>query len=150
MGWFEPTVNVAIRPEADGTATLVVDLREEGQPAILGDIDVQGLVRNSREQVLACLGLKAGQPLNAVIEADIARKLAETHCFVTSKVEVIPPPFGDGPCKLVVTVTESLSVPRLGEPLTPLQQRMVGTFLLKNGWSDHLYCAFCQMGCIRD
>jgi hypothetical protein len=123
IGWFDPTLDVSFRPEEDGTATLVIDIADDGHAAVLGDIEVQGLVRNSSEQVIEYLGLQRGQPLSAAVEAEIRQKLVAANRFVKSGVEVVPPPFGDGPCKLIVTVKEAKTPPLLGEELTPLQQR---------------------------
>jgi hypothetical protein len=124
IGWFEPTLDVAFRPEADGTTTLVVDIADEGVPAVIGEIEILGLVRNSRERLIEHLGLAAGQPLTAAVEADLRRQLVACNRFLKSSVEVVPPPFGgNAPCKLILSVTESPYVPVIGEELTTLQQR---------------------------
>lgn len=121
-GYLDASVRVSIRPEADGTATLVVDILNEGSRAVLGEVQVRGTTNHSREGLMQFLGLEAGMLLDCDLQDAVKAKLRESGRFLQHDVEVLTPPFSNGPSQLLLTVYDIPGLPPLPEELPPLQQ----------------------------
>ena len=122
QGYSDPVVSTSVEPAEDGTATLVISIRDEGPRIVLGEIEVTGNERNSTEDILDHLQLKPGQPFDAMQQARLHWQLKQTARFLKHDVQLISPPFGEGPSRLKLTLVEAPRVPTLKEAFTPEQQ----------------------------
>ena len=122
QGYSDPVVTASVEPAEDGTAKLVITIRDEGPRIVLGEIEVTGNERNSTEDVLEYLQLKVGQPFDAIRQARLHWQLKQAARFLKHDVQLISPPFGEGPSRLKLTLVEAPRVPTLKEAFTPEQQ----------------------------
>lgn len=122
QGFSDPVIAVSVEAAEDGTATLVIAIRDEGPRIVLGEIEVTGHERNSTEDILEFLQLKLGQPFDALQQARLHWWLKQAARFLKHDVQLISPPFGEGPSRLKLTLVEAPRVPTLKEPFTPEQQ----------------------------
>ncbi len=115
LGYFDARFAVSTRPESDGTATLVVDIQDEGPRAVLGEIEVVGAQKNSADDVIRYLDLPAGTVLDSETKSKIEQKLSDAARFLKHEVEIITPPFGNGASILRVRLVEYPKAPALSE-----------------------------------
>ena len=125
MGYLDATLTAAIELEDDSTATLVITVRDEGPRMVLGEIEVTGNRRNATADIIESLQLQPGMPFDAMQHARLHWQLKQTHRFLKHDVEVISPPFGDGPSRLKLTLVEAPGIPTLKESFTPEQQVVI-------------------------
>lgn len=125
LGYFDATFNVAARPDADGSATLVISIRDEGPRATLGEFEIVGNQKNTVEDVIRFLDVPLGTILDADLKARLEHKLSESARFVRHDLEIITPPFGNASAILRVKLLEYADAPPLFEPLTPSETAMV-------------------------
>ena len=116
---------VDVVPRANETASLVVNIEDEGTPVVLGKLLVKGLERHSKEQLMSFLGLKPGMPLDAQVYQDVHAKLRNSCRFWHYMLLVRLPPLKpdrysplSAKVDLGITLVEYDRVPLLGEPLT--------------------------------
>lgn len=112
-----------------GCSDLHVKLRHVGAPSTIKEINVQGLHRDSREQLLEYLQIAPGQPFNAALLDRIHAKLADSCRYWSHHVEVHCGPKPDGryvPADESVTLDLALEefspVPPLHEPLSEIDE----------------------------
>ena len=122
MGYLDATLTAAIELEDDSTATLVITVRDEGPRMVLGEIEVTGNTRNATADIIEFLQLQPGMPFDAMRHARLHWQLKQANRFLKHDVEVISPPFGDGPSRLKLTLVEAPGIPTLKESFTPEQQ----------------------------
>lgn len=122
MGYLDATLTAAIELEDDSTATLVITVRDEGPRMVLGEIEVTGNRRNATADIIESLQLQPGMPFDAMRHARLHWQLKQANRFLKHDVEVISPPFGDGPSRLKLTLVEAPGIPTLKESFTPEQQ----------------------------
>jgi hypothetical protein len=69
LGWYGARFATALAPDrATYAADLVVTIEDEGRPVTLREIEVAGLKRNSRKEVLNYVGLEPGMRLTEDLE----------------------------------------------------------------------------------
>ncbi|MDP1795874.1 MAG: hypothetical protein Q8K78_00250, partial [Planctomycetaceae bacterium] len=124
-GYLEPTLSTAVERQTDGTTTLVVSIEDEGPRSVLGTIEIHGPRINTPESLEEFLGVKTGDLVDIDTASRLEWQLKESARFYDAKVELTPPPFGDGPCRLDVTVFEIPGLPAIDEPFTELQEAAV-------------------------
>ena len=122
QGYSDPVVATSVEAADDGTATLVISIRDEGPRIVLGEIEVTGNERNSTEDILEYLQLKLGQPFDALQQARLHWQLKHAARFLKHDVQLSSPPFSDGPSRLTLTLVEAPRVPTLKDAFTPEQQ----------------------------
>lgn len=125
LGYFDATFDVTVRPEADGSAVLVISIRDEGPRATLGEIQIIGNQQNTVDDLIRFLDVPIGTILDAELKAQLEHKLSESARFVRHELDIITPPFGDAPAILRVKLLEYPDAPPLSEPLTPAENAMV-------------------------
>lgn len=125
MGYLDATLTAAIELEDDSTATLVITIRDEGPRMVLGEIEVVGNTRNTTADIIDYLQLQPGMPFDAMRHARLHWQLKQANRFLKHDVEVISPPFGDGPSRLKLTLVEAPGIPTLKESFTPEQQVVI-------------------------
>lgn len=117
-------VNVE-KDDAARTATLVVKILEEGPLATVGDIEIVGASRDSKEEILKYLGLAKGQRSSVDLVAQLEEKLRRSGRYISDKITLIPPTPGRAEINLRLELQEMKEVPRLSEPLSAAQQTLV-------------------------
>ena len=80
QGYSDPVVAMSVESAEDGTATLVISIRDEGPRIVLGEIGVTGNERNSTEDILEYLQLKLGQPFDAMQQARLHWQIGRASC----------------------------------------------------------------------
>ena len=126
-GFFQAKFTIEITPGPADEADLLVRVTEEGRPARLSGIDLSGLTRNTREAVIAVMGLKENGPidLNAMLVAQQA--LWDTGRFKKHAMRLQQDNEGIelGNARLKLDLDEHPTLPLLGEELSPAQQAML-------------------------
>lgn len=129
QGYFFPEVSARLeRYPADGTADLVVMIIREGPPGIIGNINVTGMHRDTASEIARFLDLREGGKISAPKLAVARGRLRDCGRFWDFE---IMPEYEGAPATpsrrvdLRITVKEQEGVPRLGEPLSPVQQALI-------------------------
>jgi|GEM_PF-6057400 len=103
-------------------ADTVVTYTKAPRRGVVSPIKISGLKRNTREEVLALLGLKEGMPLPANLVAEIPAKLNASGRFVAGKCELDHEAVVGAAIPLSIELAEVLELPALHEELSPLQR----------------------------
>ena len=106
LGYYDVSFIVRARPLQNQTASLLIEITDEGPQAVLGEIEVVGASKNTPEDVIRFLDLTPGMLLDVDTKASITNKLASAARFLKHEVEVISPPFGNAPSLLKITLVE--------------------------------------------
>lgn len=125
LGYHDVQFSVVPRAESNGTATLVVTITDEGPCAVLGEIEIIGLMRNSPEDVIRYLDLPKRAVLDSDLKTMIEKKLRSAARFLELKVEFITPPFGDADSILRITLLEFADAPLLSEKFSPEEDVLI-------------------------
>ena len=126
QGFFFPSFEVEVRPRVPlAQAELVVRIQEEGPEGRLGEIDITGLKKNSRESLLKFLELREGMRLNSETVATARRMLIESARFWEVEVELIEPKQADDEVGLAIQLREFAPLPPLDEPLSEDDEAML-------------------------
>jgi len=125
LGYFDTTFDVTTRPDPDGSAVLVISVRDEGPRAVLGEIEVVGNQQNSAEDIIRFLDVPVGTVLDADLKRQLEYKLIDSARFVRHDVEIITPPFGNEPAILRVKLLEYADAPPLFKPFSPNEATMI-------------------------
>lgn len=130
LGYFDPQFVVRVRPEADKTATLIIDIQDEGPRSTLDAFEITGLTKNTPQDLIKYLDIPLGTPLNLDVKRQIERKLWESARFMNYHVSIVPPKAGDDPSQTRVDIvaSESDDAPLLNDPLSPEQQAFLRLF----------------------
>ncbi len=121
QGRFFPKFRIEITPRDDGTATLNVMVDAVGPKGTLGQIDIVGLNRNSRQELMDYLQLKEGMEFDATLRQRLTQQLDQSARFLHHDLQVLPPKEGQ-PVTLKITVRETKAGARLSEPLSRVEQ----------------------------
>lgn len=100
------------------TARLVVTITAEGPPGTIQEIQVEGLKKNSRQNLLEFLDLRVGNPVNQQSLVQMRRQLWKSARFTKFSVEPQVPETGQARICLKLTVIEYEDAPPLGTPLS--------------------------------
>ncbi len=122
-----------LQPTTDPKGFINIVLAEKGVTAglTLARIDIRGLTRHSREELLDYLGVAVGDPLHYQTLERVCERLDSCHRFWMHKVDVyLPKPPGryeeqDTEAWLVIRLVEYEEVPKLGEPLSEVDEVML-------------------------
>lgn len=107
---------------AKETADLVIDIRNEGSPAEIGEIEVVGNQINTKEEVLEYLGLKPGMTFNREDLSRLNAKLWDAARFITAKVTPVNPASADDKILLRIELQEYPHAPSLSKPFSAEEQ----------------------------
>jgi hypothetical protein len=119
-GYYSAKCRLNVVPDPDrALADLVIDLQDLGTQATIGEIEISGNERNSREDILALLDLRVDQPTSFVHRSRMAYQLWHSARFTRFKIPPPPAPGADGKVKLSIGVSENEDAPRLNEPFSP-------------------------------
>lgn len=114
-----------LRARAAGrVADLLVESLDEGPPCVLGEIEVVGVKKNSRDELLRWLELAPGQKLTRGSLLAKAQQLDESVRFVQHRLEPGQPDAA-GRVKLRVEVQESAEAPPLSQELSRETQTLL-------------------------
>ena len=122
LGWYGARFTTALAPDpASHTADLVVAIEDEGKPVTLGAIQIAGLKRNNREELLRYVGLEPGMRLTEDIERRVLKKLWDSGRFTQGRSEMGPPD-ARGRATLQISVVELDLAPPLKEEFSDNQK----------------------------
>ncbi len=108
-----------------GLVDLIVDIKDEGGPSILGKIHIKGHEENTRDEILKYLGIEEGMALKGDSFAKIERKLYESARFMGWKLVGKRPKPGEPQVDLLLVLKEMRNTPPLHEPLTREQKALL-------------------------
>jgi hypothetical protein len=122
-------VKIVPRPDSDA-ANLVVQIQDGVSPARIQGIEIVGLKRNTREELLQFVGAAVGDPLNAVLLDRVHSQLKQCCRFWTYRVSAVlaskkaddtslTAPVGT---LLKIELDEYAEVPPLGKPLPEIDE----------------------------
>ncbi len=134
-GFFSSQFNLNIVSNAaTRTATLQVNIIEEGPLATIDRIKVVGNWLNSREQLLTYLGLQPGMKYSSSLTTAITDRLYHSARFLTNSVSAGRPD-ASGRLTLTIEVIENDQGPLLNGAFTPIEETMLKarTWLAKVG-----------------
>ncbi|MCX6923474.1 MAG: hypothetical protein NT154_09745, partial [Verrucomicrobia bacterium] len=98
-------------------ADLLIQVTKPGLVGMLDQIEVEGLRRNSREDLLAYLQLRPGMPLSGNVTNDVGRRLWDSGRF-SGQLMNLSPLTEPGRFRLDLTVFEFTNAPPLKQELT--------------------------------
>lgn len=124
-GFFEAHFDVNVEPNRKTKlADLIVRFREEGRPAKIEVIRVQGNERNSADAIAEFLNLTVGMNMTRRRLTQIQHDLWRCDRFISSEVELVPP-FDDDGHALLINVSESPYSPPISQALSEEEQTLV-------------------------
>lgn len=124
-GWTNALFTVAVAPgRQPGVAQLVIDVLELGELARIRSIKVEGNERDTRDEILAFLGLELGQTFTQERRAECDERLRASGRFRKHNVEFRTRFGGDG-VEVTVAVVDYAAAPRLSQPLRREQQALL-------------------------
>lgn len=109
--------------ERDASAALmhlVVDITDMGREVEVSDFTIEGLSRDTPDELVQYLGLTPG-PCSLADRQTIERQLRDSARYLGYRLELLAPFRSDDPHRLLIHVKECPGAPRLSEPLTPEQ-----------------------------
>lgn len=118
QGYYRPTF--FLRTECDethNTADLVVELTDEGQPSTVADLIFVGNQKNSREEIMAFLGMGSESILTGELRKEIASRLDASGRFVRCEWTLDELAQRTDGWQPKLSVEEYLIAPSLGETL---------------------------------
>jgi tetratricopeptide (TPR) repeat protein len=119
LGYFfaKFSVDVAV-DRATKKAHLVIDIAEEGEPCVLGGVNITGNKMNSREDVLKYLEFRAGVPATRDEQARLESKLWHSGRFIKSSVTLYRPATAGDQATMWINLLELDRAPPLAKPLS--------------------------------
>jgi hypothetical protein len=118
-GWFNAAFKAEIVPDtAAGIAELHINLERLGPRAVISRVDVEGAEQNSREDILAYLGIKTGAPLKESDLRNWRKMLYDSGRFLASDVQMARPKADSADVTVMIDVFEAADVPLLREKLS--------------------------------
>jgi hypothetical protein len=119
QGCYRATLNAMVKPNQDtGQATLHIHVSDEGELSTLGDVELTGNARNSREVVIAYLGLDVAVPLTRQRRDEIERRLLASGRFTEVRWELDKPEERGASWRPHLAMQEYELAPLLGQPLS--------------------------------
>ena len=129
QGFFFPKAKVELQRDSTAhSANLLITILKEGPPGVIGDINVTGTQRNTAADLMRFLNLREGTKITAERLATARKKLRDCGRF--RDFEMTPEYTGleevsSHRVNLLIAVKEQDGVPRLNEPLSPVQQALL-------------------------
>lgn len=119
--WVRFSVQI-IPDDVTQTATLKIDIEDEGPKAILGKIEITGNVRNSTQDIIDYIKVEPGAVLTSDLWSRVWWDLMHSGRFYRHNVKVADQPVDDtGVVPLLISLEEADQVPLLREELTEEQ-----------------------------
>ena len=119
------------RDEKLGLAHLHITILHEAPQAVVGEIEVSGLKRDSREALQSYLGVAPNDPLNSKTLQRIDERLSASCRYWTRKIDVLSadvdrstPSLESSNPKLSLKLEEYAPTPPLAEPLSPVDETL--------------------------
>jgi hypothetical protein len=131
--------DVRVEPHnGDDQVDLVVDFLDPGLEAVVNKIVVDGLQRNSRDAVLAFLGIEPEMPGHARLAPRLQRQLLESGRFLAAHVTqgVSFREEDRAASRLTISITEHPLLPLLHERLTPEEETLLRLGHWLTAWSE--------------
>lgn len=119
QGYYRARLKATVEPDRRTTrATLRIAIDDEGPLSTLGDVEISGNERNSREAVIAHLGLDASAALTPALRDQIERRLLASGRFTQVRWELGEPDDRDDSWRPRLALQEYDLAPPLDEPLS--------------------------------
>lgn len=122
----------SLRHHPDENVTdVVLNLQNVKKDIRIASIRIEGLKRHTREQLLELIEVSEGDPLHHKTLQHACDQLKDSHRFWRYYVAVVLPKSHDRyseskkQCELVITVKEYDALPKLGEPISPIEQSLL-------------------------
>ncbi|WP_395753828.1 peptidylprolyl isomerase [Prosthecobacter sp.] len=125
-GLMQAQVKIEVeRDDAAKTAALKVIIVSEGPSAVLNDIQVTGLKRDSRTALLKYLGLRTGLPFLSGQVQEIEKQLLESARYTSYKVKATPHKEGQAEMDLKLELVEMPEAPKLDVKLSQTHETLM-------------------------
>ncbi len=139
-GFFKTEFDIDINVEGDNKrAALLVNVRDEGPQARIGEITVEGANRDGPAEVLRFLSLDRGQPFDSLLPTRIEEKLDQSGRFVISEVLANPDPKNSDKehdlFNLTIQLRELEHAPRLDQQFNDKEQAVLKMADWAHRWS---------------
>ena len=120
QGYHKPDYQIALVPQPEtGKADLQIVVQSLGELWEIEEINIEGLERHSREEVLEYLDAKIGETITPQLLLRLNQKLVQSGAFRWSNVYAAPKLIPILPTELCIDLVESDEAPKL---LTELDQ----------------------------
>ena len=123
LGFPQARASVEVTEADENTLDLVVRI-EEGPVQTAASIEIEGLKRNTRDDVLDYLGIQPGDPVNRAVRIDLTRRLWLSARFAAVDVVLDNSASDSGPI-LRITVDEYEKTPLLKDKLSEAEEVMM-------------------------
>jgi hypothetical protein len=139
-GFCNTKFDIEIKVEIDAKrAALIVNIRDEGPPARIGQITVEGAKRDGAAEVLRYLSISHGQPFDSLLPTRIEEKLDQSGRFVISEVVANPDPKNSDKehdhFDLTIRLLELEHAPRLDQQFSDKEQAILKMADWAGRWS---------------
>lgn len=126
QGWLTPRFRLAIVPDrATGVARLTIDFQSDGTLAQIGEIEITGNSRDTREEIMSYLDLPPAAVLSDDLVERVENRLLESGRFRKVQVERVGPSEQQPAVTLRIGVKESKHAPRLSQALSREQETLI-------------------------
>jgi hypothetical protein len=106
---------------AEGRADLVVDVKSEGPPLVIGALEVTGAVTNRPEDVIQFTGLTPGMNITRSLVAEKERSLRQSARLIAGRIVPSSPDAG-GRSRVTIRIAEAPGMPPLTQDLSDVAQ----------------------------
>jgi hypothetical protein len=124
QGFFAARFSVATRRQGD-TARLVIHFDDAGPRALLAEIQINGAVRNTRDEILTFLKLAPGTTLDSKKLQSLQSALWDSARFWRHTLTMTRLPDDPTRVKLTIDLVEHDTAPTLGHELLPEQTALL-------------------------
>ncbi len=125
LGYIEPRFTLKLAPGAEENRTdLEVEFESAGTEAVLEEIEINDLFRNTRQQVLDFLKLKPEMAIQPSLAGEVQEKLWQSGRFFKHDVSLTPLS-RPGHFKLALKLDEVELAPPLDQPLSPAEDALL-------------------------
>lgn len=126
QGWLAPSFRLAVvLDRTSGLARLEINFESDGTPAKIGEIEITGNVRNTRDEILTYLDLPPGAVLSDDLRERIENRLLESGRFAKLHLERVSTTDAMPAATLRIHLKEAMRVPRLSEALSREEETLI-------------------------
>ena len=126
LGYHRPRIDVRLDVVRETRlAHLVVEIIDEGPPAVVGKIETAGNKKNTREEILEYLNLTPGAKFDGNTCSRATRRLWKSGRFVESWVAIDESSVAVEAVGVRIKLVEYPKAPRLSKPLSAAEQSLL-------------------------
>lgn len=119
LGYYLPEFDLRLaRRSATNRADLVLSVRSEGRPILIGTLEVSGAVSNQPADVIAFTGLTPGMRVTRSLLKEKEEQLRRSARLISGRI-LTSPPDAEGKSSVTIRIVEAPRMPLLKDELSP-------------------------------